>query len=98
MPKLEYIAQRNMVDTEVRDIKEQIVGLQTELEGIHDPAELEVLEVFSTEIRKRLEENSDPSPEAKRKLLQLLHVTVLLGTDGSIEVDGWFKKPEESEG
>ena len=98
MPKPEYLAQRNMINTEVKDINEQIKSLQTELEGNHDPAELEVIEDFSTEIRKRLEGNIEPPPKVKRQLLEMLHVTVFLGENDDIRIEGWFNKPDGKDG
>ncbi|MCI0563797.1 MAG: recombinase family protein [Nitrososphaera sp.] len=90
LPKEEYKAQRTRINVEIKDVKEQIKELETELARVPEPAELEALEVFAAEIRERLNGNYDPAPAEKRKLLEMLHVTVILGLEGSVRVEGWF--------
>jgi site-specific DNA recombinase len=92
MTKKEYIEQRSRIDHELKYLYLDVERYENEIEVVPTPAELETLEIFAAEIRKRLKENEDPSDEEKRKLFELLHVKVMVDGEGEIEVSGWISE------
>jgi len=89
MLKADYVAQKVQLNKELEDILKEIEAVEDELSDLPTLAELETLEAFSAEIADSLG-NGDLAPEEKRKILQMLHVKVLVGIDGSMRLDGWF--------
>ena len=90
MTKAEYIRLKTQVDGELAGVQAEITQAETKLSQIKAPVDLETFERYTTEIRAALAENVDPSPERKRKVLELLHVKVVIALDGKHEVQGWF--------
>jgi site-specific DNA recombinase len=90
LTKGEYIEQKERIEKSAAETARDIDRLREELADIPTPVELESIEVFSQKIRARLEGNLEPPDTEKRKILDLLHVKVLIGEDGSLEVTGWF--------
>ena len=95
MSKYEYLEQKELIETESRNIQEQLQTTHYEIKNLPRPAEIETLEVFAKEIVEGLlAEDDDVSPERKRKILKMLHIKVILFPDGNVQLDGWFNPPE----
>ena len=89
LTKAEYIEQKNRIDDTLGYLSNEIEEIEKGLANIPTPQGLETLEVFTSEIRGKIE-NTDPTPEQKRKLLDMLHAKVIISLDGRTRVDGWF--------
>jgi len=89
MLKADYVAQKVQLNKELEDVLKEIDAVEDELSDLPTLAELETLEAFSAEIADSLG-NGDLAPEERRKILQMLHVKVLVAIDGSMRLDGWF--------
>jgi hypothetical protein len=90
MTKTEYIEHKTRIEDGTSLIVQEMEKVQQELAELTPPPDLETLEVFATKIRDRLNGDYAPSPEEKRRILDLLHVKVWLGLDGSVRLSGWF--------
>lgn len=90
MTKAEYLAQRETIDRELKAVGENTRQIESELETIPTPEGLETLEAFSVAMREILGDDTDWTPEEKRKILKLLHVKVYIGEDDKVRVEGWF--------
>ena len=95
MTKVEYLDQKNRLDDEVQSTLSQVDVIEDELANIPTPADFESLERFANKVRSRLSDDNYLKPEDKRLVLELLHVKVYLGLDGSVRVDGWYKDDDE---
>lgn len=93
--KAEYLEQKNQIDGEIRSIKEEIERIQSELDKIPTPAELETVEVFVATIRQQLDTSRELPPMEKRAILDLLHVRVLISIEGKARITGWFQPPSD---
>lgn len=89
LSKSEYIDQKTRIDDALKFLNDEISELERGLVSIPTPKKLETLEVFTAQIRNRID-NTDPTPQQKRKLLEMLHVKVVIRLDGRIRVDGLF--------
>jgi site-specific DNA recombinase len=98
MSKADYLRQKGVIDRELNDVTERIDQARKELGTPTLPASLETLEKFASSIRRRLKRNVEPSAEEKRQLFEMLHIKVILATNGKRRVDGWFHPPEEEQG
>lgn len=91
LSKSEFIAQRSQIDKELKEIGAQLKDLEQALEGLPDPDEYKNLARFSEEIKARISgDDWNPTPENKRKILELLHVKIWLTPEGTGRVVGWF--------
>ncbi len=91
LSKVEYIAQRAQIDKELKEQGARLDELEQVLDGLPDPDEYKSLERFTEEIRARITSGEwNPTPENKRKILELLHVKVWITPEGSGRVVGWF--------
>jgi len=97
MTKTEFLDQKARIDAEESSIIRDMEKLQVELANLPTPADLETLEIFAEKIRARLNGNYEPTPEEKRKILQLLHAKVWIGNDGRVTVSGWFDSEEQDD-
>lgn len=95
LTKSEYISQKNRLDTEIEHLHDEIDIVEKALADVPTPAELETLEAFAAEINERLD-TINPSKEEKRKIIELLHVKVILELDGELKLEGWFLPLEYS--
>ena len=97
MTKTEYLEQRVRIDDQIKAVVEDIASTEAELASVPVPIEFESLEKFASKVREKLTCGYDPTPEEKRHILELLHIKVHLGLDGSIRLDGWFTDDEEEQ-
>jgi hypothetical protein len=91
MTKDDYLKQKGEIDAERKDLETRIEAAQAELAKVHAPVSLETFDAFMSEIRRLIAERVDPSPDKRRRLLQILHVKVIVSRDGKPEVSGWYK-------
>ena len=91
MSKSEYLEQKNRIDEKISSTIEDIESTEMELRDIPKPADFETLEIFASKIRERLSENYTPTPQEKRRILELLHIKVFLDLDGIYKDRWWFK-------
>lgn len=97
LSKSEYLDQKIKFDEEIQSIELDLMNLRTEVEDIPEPASLEALQRFSAEVMDEIYKDGEISLEKKRKLLEMMHVKVLLRPDGSFDLDGWFNVEEQEE-
>ncbi len=94
MTKGEYLEQKARIEAEKASVIRELDQLKEELQNLPTIADLETLEIFAKKIRNRLDGNYDPTPEEKRKILDLLHAKIWIGNDGRVTVSGWFDVDE----
>ena len=90
MTRSDFLRQKERIEVEFRSLLQDIERIDAELANIPVSVDLETLETFTDAIRERLAGDYDPSPENKRQILELLHIRVWIGLDGSVRVSGWF--------
>ena len=95
MTKTEYLRQKERIDDEQKSIAQEIDKVDVELASIPMLADLESMETFASAVRERMDGKFDPSPEDKRKILELLHVRVWISVDGEVRLTGWFKQEDD---
>lgn len=91
MSKAEYVKQKAAIENELKEVAEEISEIQADLQSMRTSDELQTLEVFAVEMRQTIEQDIDPDPHEKRRILEMLHVRVLIDPDGKHRVKGWFK-------
>lgn len=91
MTKDDYLKQKAEIDAERKTLETQVETAQAELAKVHAPVSLETLDTFLAEIRHLLTKKVDPSPEMRRKALQILHVKVLMSRGEKPQIEGWYK-------
>ena len=94
MSKAEFIEQKTRVERQLGCIEKDMERIRQEVQDIPTPTDLESLEHFAAEVCQRLD-LVDPSPQEKRKILELLHVTIYLDLDKNVRLEGWFNPPED---
>ena len=97
LTKNEFVEQKARIDRELKEVLDEISSLEKELEAIPTPAEFETLQRFAEKIRVRLENNIDPTPQEKKKLIELFHIKVWVPVDGKITVTGWLDGRNDGE-
>jgi Recombinase zinc beta ribbon domain len=97
MTKNEYYEQKTRIDDHIKATLKEIEEKEAELASVPSKADLETLEIFASKIRVRLAENYVPSLQEQRQLFELLHIKVILGLDGTIKVNGWYKDENDYE-
>jgi len=95
MSKPEYLDQKLQIDNEIQSIELDLLKLRADVEDIPEPASLEALQRFSAEVMDEIYAEEEVSLEKKRKLLEMMHVKVLLKPDGSFKLAGWFNVDEQ---
>ena len=91
MTKTEFIGHRGKIQKELKSIGDRIQELEGQLANIPTQDEFASLELFAQEIRKRITSDEwQPTPENKRRILELLHAHVTIGLDQRITLEGWF--------
>lgn len=68
--------------------------LRAEIEDMPEPASIESMERFASEILEELGAEDEITLEKKRKLFEMMHVKVILHPDGNVNLEGWFNVPE----
>jgi site-specific DNA recombinase len=96
LPKAIYIEQMTRIEDELNSIDKDLESRRSDLASIPTPADLASLEIFSERICQHLD-TSNPSPEEKRHILELLHITVKVDLNGYVRLEGWFI-PQEDDG
>ena len=97
LTKKDYSAQKTRIENELQEVEVKIASLQEELSQHSTPADLETLEAFLEEIKTvTVSIGDEPSPEVKRRVLELLNVQVIIHKTGEVHVEGWFR-PKEME-
>jgi hypothetical protein len=97
MPKHEYLEQKAALDGEAKNIDEDLATTYLEVNNIPVPADLETLQNYAAEITRGIEPVEKLTPEKKRDILRMLHITVRLSPSGDIELGGWFNVTEKKE-
>jgi hypothetical protein len=97
LSRKEYIAQKNRIDNELSQVLKEIEETQRDLVVIPSPAELDTLEAFAIEINSRLS-LSGPTLEDKSKILNFLHIKVIVETNGDARMEGWFAPQQPIDG
>ena len=91
MTKTEYLSQRKLIDDELENIAGRVEELTGEIGEIPTPAEFDNLEAFAREVCSELPQSGDDLPsEDKRRILELLNVTVWVSKEGNVRLDGRF--------
>ena len=94
MPKIEYLDQKERIDKENLSIDEDLEYLRRELATLPEPADLETLQQFASEIAEGLLPQEELTIERKRQILELMHMKVIYHPNGDVDLDGWFNIPE----
>jgi hypothetical protein len=95
LTKKEYSAQKTRIEDELHEIEEKIAQLEENFSQHSTPADLETLEAFVEEIKRTtIGSSDDPSPDIKRRILELLNVRVIIRQDDEVKVEGWFTPKE----
>ena len=91
MTKTEYLSQKSHFEAELTEIKNKIEEIEAIPSSLPTQGQFEDLERFAEKIRERVaNEDWDPSPQSKRRILEMLNVKVILAKDGTGKVTGWF--------
>ena len=94
MLKLEYVTQRDAIEAEINDLKQQIAVNEEHYLDLPTAQDWESLEALAVEMRWLFEQDADPTPEEKRRLMQMLHVKVWINLEGESKVTGWYTPKE----
>jgi hypothetical protein len=94
MSKTEYLDQKLQLDEETKSIESDLVDLRAEITDVPEPASVDALEQFSSNILEELSLDEEITFEKKRLLFKLMHLRVILRPDGHVRLDGWFDVPE----
>jgi hypothetical protein len=71
--------------------------LEGQLANLPTREDFASLKAFDQEIRERITSNDwEPAPENRRRILELLHARVVVGTDRKIRLEGWFENFDNS--
>ncbi len=94
MTKVEYLEQRTKIQVDLKEKVSKLQEIDTQLSNLPSLKEYESLERFSEEIKERLIGSDwQPTPANKRRVLELLHVRIMLNYDGTGSITGWFGDP-----
>ena len=94
MLKTEYLDQKLQLDEETKSIESDLVDLRAEITDVPEPASVDALEQFSSNVLEELSLDEEITFEKKRLLFKLMHLRVILRPDGHVRLDGWFDVPE----
>jgi hypothetical protein len=95
MSKLEYLAQRELVQGELAAVQRSVEEIESELAAVLPVTDYESFAAFSGKIREKLQGYSDPTVEEKRGLLERLNVTVFIDVERQeLSIEGWFDTQE----
>jgi site-specific DNA recombinase len=89
LSKAEYIEQRTEIERGLKEARERIADIERELAAPPSLAKLPEPETFFAAIKESLSGDADLTPKDKRKILELLHIKVLIGLDRSVRIEGW---------
>lgn len=94
MTKAEYLEQRTKIQSDMKNASEKLQEIEMQLSNLPSPEEYKSLEHFAEEIKERLTgQEWQPTPANKRRVLELLHVRVMLNYNGTGNILGWFGDP-----
>ena len=88
MTKAEYVAQRAEIEKGLAEDRGKMTSLERELDQSSVVAFPE-LEAFVTEIHKGLD-TGELTPEIKQRIINILHIKVIIELDGEVWLDGWI--------
>jgi site-specific DNA recombinase len=94
LPKVTYIEQMTRIEDELKAIDKDLEDRQSNLDHLPTPADLASLEAFSERICQKLD-TTNPTPQEKRHVLELLHVTAKVDLNGVVRLEGWFIPQDE---
>ena len=94
LSKTEYLDQKMQMDEETKSIESDLMDLRAGITDIPEPASIDALEQFSSNILEELSLDEEITFEKKRLLFKLMHLRVLLHPDGQVGINGWFNVPE----
>lgn len=91
MKKSAYLLQKDQLEKDKKEALEKIEKIEKLPSNLPTEGEFEDLLEFSKKVRAKIaNEDWDPTPQSKRRLLEMLHVKVVLSKDGTGRVEGWF--------
>ncbi len=91
MSKTQFLAQKSQFDSELNGIQSRIEELEPQINKLPTPTQFRDIEQFAQRIQEKISNPDwEPSPESKRRLLELLHIRVLVSLNGTAKVIGWF--------
>jgi len=94
LSKDNYIAQKAAIENALRDIERQLKDTQARIDE-YPQIDLEDLGAFVGKITRNIDRID---AKTKRKLFELLHLTVYLTPDGAIDrLEGWFNFADDSD-
>lgn len=94
MTKTEYLEQRTKIQADLRNASSKLKEIEAQLSNLPSLEEYESLERFSEEIKTRLTSPEwQLTPANKRRILELLHIRVLVNFNGEGAITGWFGNP-----
>jgi len=94
MDKTEYMEQRTRIQNDQKNAKARLQEVEEQLSDIPTPQEYTSLETFAAELKERLTGTDwKPTPANMRKVLELLHIQIMIGSEGQGRIIGWFGAP-----
>jgi len=94
MTRTEYLEQRAKIQADSKNASSRLQEIEAQLSNLPSLEEYESLERFAEEIKERLTGAEwQPTPANKRRVLELLHVRVMLNYNGTGNITGWFGDP-----
>jgi hypothetical protein len=88
MTKVDYLTQKSQLDEENKALLRQVAEVEKELAETPTAESLADFEAFAREVQFGILEG-ELAPEEKRKVLETLHVKVMIGAD-DIRLEGWL--------
>jgi len=93
MTKNEYVEQREQIERQLLAAKEAIQHSERELAETPHPVDIETMESFAARVRRVMGDDNKLTPEKQRKVLEMLHVKVVMKPDRDFKIEGWFGPP-----
>ncbi len=91
MSKEEYLDQKELIAAEEKEIQEKLQRAHFEIKNLPKVVEADTLETFAKEIAAGLlPEAGDVPKKRKREILEMMHITVILSPDGTVQLEGWI--------
>ena len=99
MSKTDYLVHKERLDRDEQAINDDLLYIHQELASIPEPASIELLQKFASEISDELLRGVDNlTTKRKRRILELLNIKVIIHLDNTVDLDGWLNIPEKTEG
>jgi len=90
MSKEEYLAEKRLIDEELRTTEAEIEVIEKQLSHVPSESDLVALEEMAATFTEALGANLDIPDTEKRRILELLNIKVLVSPDGKIKLTGFF--------